>query len=73
MDTIEKFEAWLKSQGYHGVSAAKALGIHQSVVNGLRAGKRKPSLRVASLIERATLNWDDGPIFASEWSGVEFR
>ena len=66
LNWTEKFEIWLKNQGYNLNSFCKAKGLHQPTVWRIVNGKVNATARMAKLIEAAT----DGEIRASEILGL---
>jgi len=69
MSTNARLIAWMLDANLRSAHLAKTLQCDRSYVGHLRAGRRKPSRRIANLIERHSATWAHGPIRAAEWDG----
>lgn len=69
MDARKRFKRWFEATGMSQMEAGDAIGCSGAYVGMLVSGARpRPGLDVAFLIERATAEWDEGPILASDWT-----
>jgi transcriptional regulator with XRE-family HTH domain len=57
-----------KDLGLSKCAFAKLLGVDQSLMGRILAGKRGVGFLTAARIEKASKSWKDGPIYAHEWS-----
>jgi len=65
--SAERFDAWLRRRAKRAAfRVAAEIGVDESYVSHLRAGRRVPSLRVAALIEKLTR----GRVRANGWVGA---
>lgn len=67
MSAPERLERFLKWKGWTQRQAGEYLHSSQSMVSDLCVGRRRPGLSIAHAIERATADWDEGPIRTEEW------
>lgn len=72
VDTRERFKRWYESLPDRTVAARLAC-CDRSYLPQLASGPKTPGRKIASAIERATAEWDEGPILAIEWDEVEAR
>ena len=71
MNASERMAQWLAEEGLTMSSLARKLNCTPSHVGHLIARRRKPSRRVANLIERLSAQWPMGPIRSTEWDSTE--
>lgn len=67
MPVGDRFGLWVAYAEQSLRRLALAWGCDASHLSHLKAGRKRPSLRLACTIEKATADWPEGPIRASEW------
>ena len=67
MSARERFSTWVNEVCGSQQLAADLLGNTQSAISKVMLGQRRPGLDLAVAIEKATIDWIDGPILAADW------
>lgn len=69
----ERLRAFLKDTGRTITGFARELGVSHTMIGYLVAGRRGPSVALASAIETLSASWPKGPIRAVEWAAAPVK